>query len=234
MSLHLLSYIMKLRYYIPHFTLAVIFVFSNCMPSLAQQLGYGFRAGANFPSYSFSDGSTTSSTVNFQLSAFVDVPLVGNYLWLQPGLSLQGKGAKGDWFLNPLEPNDPAFSESKQNTMWLDVPVSLTGKLYTANGGFAFAGVGPYLGFGLSGQNKIGDRVLEDGGPAFAFGKDKSLRGLDYGVNFTLGYQLPFGLHLYGSYGLGLANLAPSDAIDDAYTQKNRVLSVGLGYAIEP
>src|SRR5690606_28275923 len=158
-------------------------------------------------------------------------PLVGDYLSLQPGLSLQGKGAKGDWLFNLSEPNDPAFAGFKQNTMWLDVPVNLTGKLHTANGGFVFAGIGPYLGFGLSGQHKLDDVVFDDEGFAFAFGKDKSLRGLDYGVNFTLGYQLPFGLHLYGSYGLGLADLAPSET---GYTQKNRVLSVGLGYAIEP
>jgi len=201
------------------------------MPVLAQQVGYGFRAGANFPSYALSDGHTTSSTVNFQLGAFVDVPLVGGYLSLQPGLSLQGKGAKGDWLFNPSEPNDPAFAGFKQNTMWLDVPVNLTGKLHTADGGFVFAGIGPYLGFGLNGKHKLDDVVFDDEGFAFAFGKDKSLRGLDYGVNFNLGYQLPFGLHLYGSYGLGLADLAPSET---GYTQKNRVLSVGLGYALEP
>jgi len=224
---------MRPRYYIPYFALTIIYAVSNCIPAFAQQMGYGFQAGVNFPSYSISNG-TTNSTVNFQVGAFVDVPLVGDYLSLQPGLALQGKGAKGDWFFDSGEPNDPAFAGSKQNTMWLDVPVNLTGKLHMACGGFAFAGIGPYLGLGLSGQNKVGDMEIEDGDGAFAFGKDKSLRGMDYGVNLTLGYQLPFGLHLYGSYSVGLANLAPSNATADTYTQKNRVLSVGLGYAISP
>lgn len=50
------------------------------MPVLAKLVGYGFPSGVNFPSYSLSDGSSTSSsTVNFQLVAFVDVLLVGDY-----------------------------------------------------------------------------------------------------------------------------------------------------------
>ena len=218
-----------------HFCFSVVVVScllaSYSQPLRAQQLGYGFRAGVNFPGYSLSSGSSRS-TVNFQVGAFAEVPLAGDYLSLQPGLTLQGKGAKGDWFFgfSPNDPHDPALTKFQQHTMWLDIPVNLLGKLRTSVAGFAFAGIGPYLGIGLSGKHKIGDTALEDNGTAFAFGKDKSLRGLDFGMNFTLGYQLPLGLQLYGSYGLGLVNLSPSDA----YTQKNKVWTIGLGYSLEP
>lgn len=55
--------------------LILICALGNCMPVLAQQVGYGFRAGANFPSYSLPDGSSISGTLNFQLGAFLDVLL---------------------------------------------------------------------------------------------------------------------------------------------------------------
>ena len=155
------------------------------LPAFTQEMGYGFRAGVNFPGYSFSEGVSSKSTVNFQVGAFVDVPLVDDFLSLQPGLSLQGKGAAdGDWFFNTQQPNDPALDDFKQNTMWLDIPVNLIGKLHMPTGGFVFAGVGPYLGFGLSGKNKLGDLAPEDP---------------------TLNYS---------------------------YTQKNRVWSIAIGYAL--
>ncbi len=166
----------------------------------------------------------------------MDVPLAGDFLSLQPGLSLQGKGgADGDWFFLSLEPNDPVLDEFKQNTMWLDIPVNLIGKLQMPMGGFVFAGVGPYLGFGLSGKNKLGDTPLSGsaGDQVFQFGKDNSLRGLDCGVNFSLGYQLPLGIHLMGGYGLGLADLTPTgNELGYSYTQKNRVWSIAVGYAL--
>lgn len=216
------------------FPIAVSVFLLASLSASAQELGYGFRAGINFPSYAFSDGFSSSSTVNFQVGAFVDVPLAGNFLSLQPGLSLQGKGAAdGEWFFNVREPNDPALDDFKQNTMWLDIPVNLIGKLQMPMGGFVFAGVGPYLGFGLSGKNTIDGADLTGEWPDFKFGKDNSLGGLDYGVNFSLGYQLPLGIHLVGGYGLGLADLAPEGHTPNyGYEQRNRVWSVGLGYAL--
>lgn len=198
----------------------------------AQELGYGFRAGVNFPNYALSGRFGSDRTVNFHVGGYVDIPLAGDFLSLQPGLSLQGKGAAGgDWFFNTTEPNDPMFADFKQHTMWLDVPVNIVGKLRMPAGGFAFAGVGPYLGFGLSGKNMLDGKEMDGQGPGFKFGKDGSLRGLDYGVNLSLGYQLPFGLQIIGGYGLGLADLAPENGMNYGYEQYNRVWSIGLGYA---
>ncbi|RQP16863.1 MAG: hypothetical protein EAS52_10520, partial [Parapedobacter sp.] len=137
--------LLKKRFYFFSIVPAVFLLAS--LPTFAQELGYGFRAGINFPNYAISDGFSASSTVNFQVGAFVDLPLAAGFLFLQPGLSLQGKGAAGgEWFFNSREPNDPALDDFKQNTMWLDIPVNIVGKLQMPAGGFVFAGVGPYLG----------------------------------------------------------------------------------------
>src|SRR5690606_31462565 len=99
-------------------SIAVSLFLLASLPGFAQEMGYGFRAGVNFPTYSFSNGFSAKFTVTFQIGAFVDVPLAGNFLSLQSGLSLQGKGgADGDWFFLPLEPNDPALDEFNQHTM---------------------------------------------------------------------------------------------------------------------
>ncbi|MGK6350791.1 porin family protein [Parapedobacter sp. DT-150] len=192
----------------------------------SQSLGYGFKAGVNFPSYNFSgDNSTTetSTSTNFHVTGYLDAPL-SNYLYVQPGISLQGKGAKFNEFV--INGNTYEFT---QNTMWLEVPVNLVAKLPTGASGNFFVGAGPYAGFGLSGKNKFSG----DGGSIesddFEFGDDGDLKGFDFGLNFLAGYQLTNGLFVHGGYGLGLTNLSPGDG---DVKQTNRVWSVGLGFAL--
>jgi hypothetical protein len=191
----------------------------------AQSLGYGLKAGVNFPSYSYGnsdDLSDTKSTVNFHVTGYLDAPLTSNF-YIQPGVSLQGKGAK------LVESSALGGSEITQNTMWLEVPVNFVGKFPAGTGNF-FVGAGPYLGFGLSGKNKYST----DGGNAvtereFEFGKDNTLKGTDFGVNFLAGYKLSNGLLLNAGYGLGLTNIAGDGNVwsDDI---KNRGFSVGIGF----
>lgn len=193
-----------------------------------QPMGFGIKAGVNFPKYNFSGGSNTVETdasTNFHVTAFLDAPIFTDYLYVQPGLSLQGKGAK--------------FAEGSfvgedfrvtQNTMWLEVPVNIVAKAPTGQMGHLFVGAGPYLGFGLSGKNKLsGENSSTDLGD-FKFGNDEDQKGLDFGLNFIAGYQLNSGLIIHGGYGLGLTNLAPNGSGD--VKQTNRVWTVGLGFAL--
>src|SRR5690606_24221882 len=168
----------------------------------SQPLGYGIKAGVNFPTYhlSNSDLDDLKSSTNFHVTGYLDAPLGGNF-YLQPGVSLQGKGAK--------------FAESgdikvTQNTMWLEVPVNAVAKFPTGAAGNFFVGAGPYVGFGLSGKNKIsgGDSSISTD---FKFGKDEDQKGVDFGLNFLAGYQLSSGLTLGAGYGLGLADIAPNN-----------------------
>jgi len=186
-----------------------------------QPLGYGIKAGVNFPSYHItnSDMSDFKSTTNFHVTGFLDAPLGGNF-YLQPGISLQGKGAK---FV------DTEDLEMTQNTMWLEVPVNAVAKLPTGATGNFFVGAGPYVAFGLSGKNKVsgGDSSLEHD---FKFGKDEDMKGVDFGLNFMAGYQLSSGLSLGAGYGLGLADIAPENDSDSKLT--NRVFSISLGFAL--
>jgi hypothetical protein len=193
-------------------------------------LGYGVKAGVNLPSYSYggSDLSDSKSTVNFHVTGYLDAPVTSNF-YIQPGVSLQGKGAKfADYKIGENT------YEVKQNTMWLEVPVNFVLKFPTAGEGKFFVGAGPYVSFGLSGKNKYeaksgsGSTSISDD---FKFGKDETLKGTDFGVNFLAGYQLGSGISINAGYGLGLTNIAGSKFIGKGDV-KNRVWSIGLGFGI--
>lgn len=188
--------------------------------------GIGVKAGLNLPSYSYgssNDLSDSKSTTNFFVTAFLDAPVASN-LYVQPGVSLQGKGA------TLLSTESLGGVEVTQNTMWLEVPVNLVGKFDLGMGKVA-VGAGPYLGVGLSGKNKIsgessGNSIEKD----FKFGSDEMLKRTDFGVNFLVAYELYNGFTINGGYGLGLTNLAGDKALTNDL--KNRVWSIGVGFGI--
>lgn len=190
-----------------------------------QPLGIGLKAGVNFPKYNFSgDNSSdeTKSTTNFHVTAFLDAPL-STYFSVQPGISLQGKGAKyleGTLFGNEYEVT--------QNTMWVEVPVNFVAKLPTAHIGHIFLGAGPYVGVGLSGDNKISSDESSAEFGDFKFGKNETQKGFDFGVNFIGGYQLANGLQINAGYGLGLLDIMPENS--GSVKQTNRVWSAGIGF----
>ncbi len=199
-------------------------IFSVGAFAQSQDLGYGIKAGVNFPKYSFGSGDNkveSKAATNFYVTAYLDAPIFTDYLYIQPGVSYQGKGAK-------LIETDQA--DYKQNTSWIEVPVNVVIKFPTGTAGHFFVGAGPYVAFGISGKNKISDdhgnsTEVDD----FKFGSDKSQKGTDFGFNFLAGYQLTSGLIINGGYGLGVTNIAPESS---SVKQTNRVWSVGLGFGI--
>lgn len=196
-------------------------------------LGYQIRGGVNFPSYNYGSENSLSDTkasTNFYVSGFLDIK-TSRYFSVQPGVSLQGKGAK----LSVVEAGSSKFTE-KQNTMWLEIPVNLVATIPTGDAGNFFIGAGPYVSFGLSGKNKYEYENSNNSGSnsssesKFKFGKDETLKGTDFGVNFLAGYQFRSGISINGGYGLGLVNIAGEKS--RANTIKNRVWSVGIGFGL--
>lgn len=196
--------------------IAVLFGFG----AFAQELGYGFKAGVNLPNYNFSNSDIeTESATNFHVTGYLDAPI--NHMFsIQPGVSLQGKGAK-------LMDNE--FGTIKQNTMWIEVPVNAVAKFPTMGGGNFFLGAGPYAAFGISGKNEYEGESF-DAQQDFEFGKDGAQKGTDFGLNFLAGYRLGNGLTLGAGYGLGLADIAPDNSSD--VKQNNRVISFSVGYEL--
>lgn len=201
---------------------AVALFFAVGVFAQGQPLGFGLKAGVNFPKYKFEgSGTETNSTTNFHVTAFLDAPIVSQWLYVQPGVSLQGKGA---------ELANSSLGTVTQNTMWLEVPVNLVAKFPVSQAGSFFLGAGPYVAFGLSGNNKVesGSSTVTDD---FSFGKDGTLKTTDFGLNFIGGFELSNGLLVHGGYGLGLTDIRGSN--NDYFTDNNltnRVWTVGLGF----
>lgn len=185
-------------------------------------MGYGIKAGVNLPNYHYNNSGNTfdsKASTNFHVTGYLDAPISSNF-YIQPGVSLQGKGAKL---------YESGTHTLTQNTLWIEVPVNAVAKFYTGDAGNFFIGAGPYAAFGISGKNKWKSNAGTTKSD-FKFGKNKDQKGFDAGINFLAGYQLSSGLTLGAGYGLGLSNIAPNGTGN--VKQNNRVLSFSVGFAL--
>lgn len=187
---------------------------------------FGLKGGVNLPKYKYvnddqNTSTETETTVNFNLTGYADIP-VGSYFSVQPGLSLQGKGAKY---------YESGNNKIEENVLAIEVPVNLLVNL-PAGPGKIYLGGGPYAGFNVSGQLKgtsgsaTAERDLKIGNDS---GDD--IKALDFGFNVLAGYQLSSGLNFGAGYGFGLTNLTPTSTSNTNMEKNNRLWSFTVGYA---
>jgi hypothetical protein len=198
------------------FSLTFILIWFNTVR--AQNIQYGMRAALGFATQSMDNATilSTNSVTTYSLSAYVDIPFKRFYI--QPGLSLVGKGVK-------------QYQEAQTNTItltYLDIPVTAIYKFDLRTLGKVYVGAGPYASVGLSGNNQIESVALISGSDV-KFGNDEDYRKIDFGINFATGLELNNHLTFNMRYSLGLNNIA-SDADLDAKSVKNRIFTIGLGF----
>ncbi|MFB2119962.1 porin family protein [Parapedobacter sp. 2B3] len=199
--------------------------------AFAQETSFGVKAGVNLGKYSnVSDAAKDYQKMNpsFYLTGYADLPVAPQFS-IQPGLSLQGKGSKFSY------DGDGMDGSITTNVMDLEIPVNAVYYIPTGSSGSVFLGAGPYAAYSLSGKVKtkgnLGDVVSGEGNYDLDFGgDDRDQNAFDFGVNFMAGYRLSGGFTINAGYGLGLANLSPSDNSDNKFS--NRVLSFGVGFQL--
>lgn len=175
----------------------------------SSQVRFGLKAGLNLANLTGDDVEGLKSLATFMVGGQAEFGLAEN-IGLGVGLQLQGKGAK-------VEGEDGSV-----NPMYLQVPVYLTYR----NSGF-FAGVGPYVGFGLFGKTKFGGESVD---LSFGSGADDDFSALDFGAGLELGYEFS-SLRATASYNLGLANAIPKDQADEFdVSAKHAVIGIALAY----
>lgn len=189
---------------------------------------FGLKGGVNLPSYKFVDDDEDSSTeskttINFNLTGYADIP-VSPYFSVQPGISLQGKGAKLS--------DDNDENKIEDNVLAIEIPVNLLVNLPAGPGRF-YLGGGPYAGFNIAGQRETTLLGVSDDGEDLNFGDDAGddLKALDFGFNVLAGYQLSSGLNFGAGYGFGLTNLMPTSDSNTNGEINNRLWSFTVGYA---
>lgn len=181
----------------------------------AQKVTGGVKANANMSNFIISDIGDLQSKmrVGGSLGGFMNVPFSDNFS-MQPELLLnmnfsefRNAGVKGD------------FSH------WgLELPVYFLGKV-DAGADKAYLGVGPYVGLGLSAQNKVGGTKYDLYDKAEA--GNMLMRRFDFGFGALLTYEFDFGMFISGSYKIGIINALESDSRGKMFPQ---MVSVGVGY----
>ena len=187
--------------------IALLFSFAALTFSATHaQTGFGIRGGANFFNFGGSDVSENDYTnrIGFHAGIYGSI-LPESTISIEPGIFYSVKGSQ----------NDDAL-DSRAVLDYVDVPVLVR---FRAGEGFnIFAG--PQISF-LTNSKFEGDL----GGSTFSFDTDE-INNTDAGIVVGLGYNLPQGFNVQGSYDYGLTPIFKnSDA--DVF---NRGFKVSLGY----
>ena len=150
---------------------------------------------------------------------------------IETGLLFSSKGFKIDEKETYMD--ETMEWKSKLNLLYLDLPITLKGKINVGDKTNLYVAAGPYMGYGLSGKVKAEytyDGQTEKDEEDLKFGSNENeddLKRLDYGLTFGAGVErghFQFGVN----YSLGLANLAVSS--DDEYKINNKVMNVSVTY----
>jgi hypothetical protein len=211
------------------------------------QVKLGVKAGLNASSFAYDlkdsddekeEKDATKPKLGFHIGVAADFEL-SEKLSLQSGLMWTNKGTKQE-----VEEDDFEY-KSTMSLNYLEIPVNVAYKISNFQ-----IHAGPYVAFGIGGKvdtefTMDGDTDKEDYDVKFKNTLEESdfeddddvtfVRGLDYGLNFGVGYMAGPVL-LSANYSLGMANLNPKIDIDgyddDSEDNKvtNRVFGVSATY----
>jgi len=223
------------------FSIVSLFILSR---TNAQKSSIILRGGLNLANVTISENGRVDDAKNlasFQAGFIGDVSL-GQFIALQPGLLVSGKGSK----TQSGETTDANYFKATTNPIYLEVPLNLVFK-FGANGGpNFFAGAGPYLAIGIAGKNKTegkffgtsfrseDDIIWSDDDPTTLNYEEGAgfgiMKRFDYGLNGTAGIDLKKAV-ISVNYGLGLAKLQSGSNNEDD-NNKHRVLSFTIGFKL--
>lgn len=219
-----------------------LFILSNIN---AQRSSVILRGGLNLANVTISENGRVDDAktlASFQAGFIGDIGL-GEFVSLQPGLLVTGKGSK----TQSGESADANYFRATTNPIYLEVPLNLVFKFGANEGPNFFAGAGPYFAIGIAGKNKTEGKFL---GTAFSnesnieWSNDDPttlsyeegagfgiMKRFDYGLNGTAGIDLKKAV-LSVNYGLGLAKLQSGAKSSDDENNKHRVLSFTIGFKL--
>jgi len=177
------------------------------------QIRFGIKGGGNLANGSVTiRGTSTDSkpVISFHVGAVLEAQLADR-LYLEPNLLFSRKGASIDM---------TSTISQKVTYSYLELPVNVVYEVID----YLTIGGGPYLGYALGGKTTITDKTnnlevsqdikVEEGG----------MKRLDYGLNFTAGYEIIDGLTISANYSLGLVNIVDNNSS----TTKNNVIGISV------
>ena len=181
----------------------------------AQAPKFGFKAGLNLNNVSTNDHDLKhelAGRTSIHLGVITDFSM-SKSLSFQPQVLFSGRGAKID---HGDHKDVYAFNS-------LEIPLNFTYRKNASKG--VFLGVGPSLGYNLSGKVK-GDHDSED----IVFGSgDGEIKRLDLGLNALIGYQFSNKYFVSTNYSSGLSNWSN----ESNSTWKNNIVGISVGFFLK-
>lgn len=201
------------------FTLAALCVAATAF----SQTTFGIKAGPNFSSTtakSSGDKNTSKMLVGLEGGVYANIPLAPEF-YVQPSLMYEGKGGK----------NSKDF-DVKTRLNYLTLPIHFLFKPAMPNGsGSWMIGVGPYLGYGLSGKTSVDADSIQYSFNPFSDDDlgtgDAALKRFDAGASVLLGYEMANGFNIALNAELGLINALNNGDSDNSFRNTSFGLTVG-------
>jgi len=198
------------------FTVLTIFCFNaNAQEESLKgsDINFGLKGGLNFAMIAGDDTDDFDGRIAFHVGAVAEFAISEKFSF-QPELLYSSQGDK-----MTIEGTDIDFKLD-----YLNLP--LLAKYYVAEG-FSLE-AGPQIGFLLSSK-------VESGGVSVDL--DEVIKGIDFGLDFGLGYKLENGLNFAARYNLGLSNIVENDGsilgeeiIAGDTKNHNEVFQLSVGY----
>jgi hypothetical protein len=197
-----------------------LFIFQIALCSLitmnAQNARFGITAGTSIASQKYkASGISISgdSKVGFTAGVLADMGVTENFVF-QPGLNFTQKGSK-------ISSNGVTAT---QTLNYIELPLNF---LYstTAGSGHFFGGIGPVLGYGISGKAES-DGETQD--IHFGNSADDDYKPFEFSGNILAGYEFSNGVFVSANYNHGFSNILNGG--DSGESAKNSYFGIRLGY----
>ena len=164
--------------------------------------------------------------VGYTVGVMTETPIMTSRFSFSPGLHFVQKGTQ------QRPPLGTLITKSYVALRYVELNANFTYRAPGVKGNF-FAGAGPSLSFKV--PSKKGTMIDEDKTENdINFGNtiDKDLRGMDYGVNFLLGYRLAAGFFVTANYNMGIRDLRPVPESGPSEV-KNRYFGLQIGWLFQ-
>ena len=189
-------------------TLLLLVVSVLCLQfsSFSQNTRAGIMGGVAFSGMSgelFGSENNYETKRGITVGMMIDAPIGKSRFSFAPGLHYVQKGTL------QRPPQGTLITESYIALRYVELNANFIYRAPGTKGNF-YAGAGPSLSFKV--PSKKGTKIDEDKTETdvnFGTTIDKDLRGMDYGVNFLIGYRLAAGFFVTANYNRGLRDLRP-------------------------
>ncbi|MES2812083.1 MAG: porin family protein [Bacteroidota bacterium] len=196
----------------------VLFAFNLSNAQETTQTKFGLKGGLNLANFT-GDSDGSNSRVGIQAGFYTEFKISDKFA-IQPELlySIQGASDKGTTIVEGYTVNYKA----KFNLGYINLPIMA--KYYT-NDKFNIE-FGPQIGFLANAKLKTDVTIIETGQEGSSTDDAKEFfKGIDFGLNFGLGYNFSDKIGANLRYNAGLTNIADTD---DGSKIHNSVFSLSL------